>query len=196
MAIGMALVGAGLALRWALEAFGPLPLDRAPATVVEHVKTTPASAEVLQFFSATGGAVIAAFVVLSSAVVVGRRLGRRCAALVLLAALALPLVTALRGAWATTPGFGDLVYPEGSNYPSRHAVFFAAVLGPLTWMAWRRRAFDAALILLLVVLLGGLSRVLSGAHLPSDVVGGYLFGAGWAVLVGGALGLRPRQGRR
>lgn len=71
---------------------------------------------------------------------------------------------------------------SGPGFPSGHAFSSVVVLGLLCYLAtslmppgkllWTVRVVSALLVSLI-----GLSRVWLGAHWPSDVVGGYLYGA-------------------
>jgi undecaprenyl-diphosphatase len=88
----------------------------------------------------------------------------------------------------------DLPRPQGTaavrvftpSFPSGHATASAAVyltIGGL--MALRasssaERAFVVAAAILLVLMIGS-SRVYLGVHYPSDVLAGWLIGAGWAI---------------
>ena len=72
--------------------------------------------------------------------------------------------------------------PQDMGIPSGQATFAFLLGGVLIYLAWQhleypplRWAVCAALALL--VLAVGLSRVYLGMHRPSDVLGGYLFGA-------------------
>ena len=72
--------------------------------------------------------------------------------------------------------------PLNMGFPSGHAAFAILLGGALIYLVWQRLdnaplrwAVCAALALL--VLAVGLSRVYLGVHWPSDVLGGYLFGA-------------------
>lgn len=81
--------------------------------------------------------------------------------------------------------FADLVVP-GLSFPSGHASMSALVfltIGAL--IAARRRLVKERIYILaiaaLLALLVGLSRVLLGVHWATDVLGGWAFGAAWAV---------------
>jgi undecaprenyl-diphosphatase len=77
----------------------------------------------------------------------------------------------------------------GTSFPSGHAFLSSAVylsLGAVAWTilhplpAARRLALGAAI---LIVALVGATRVILGVHYPSDVLGGWLAGGLWALLV-------------
>jgi undecaprenyl-diphosphatase len=77
-----------------------------------------------------------------------------------------------------------LVLVKTSSFPSGHAtssmVFFLALALALTVRSrWHRAAAGAAVTLSFLV---GTSRVMLGVHWPSDVIGGWAFGALWVML--------------
>jgi undecaprenyl-diphosphatase len=67
------------------------------------------------------------------------------------------------------------------DYPSGHTSFVVAVIGYLGLIAWRHERRWLALLAALLVAGVGPARVVTGIHLVSDVIGGYLLGA--AVLI-------------
>jgi len=91
------------------------------------------------------------------------------------------------------------VQPEFS-FPSGHAmnslVFYVA-LALIVWGRWGRRAGVISTVLAtLLALLIGTSRIDLGYHYFTDVVGGFLAGAAWLLIVAAAFsgGPRKRQG--
>jgi undecaprenyl-diphosphatase len=77
-----------------------------------------------------------------------------------------------------------LVLVKTSSFPSGHAtssmIFFLALALALTARSrWHRAAAGAAVTLSFLV---GTSRVMLGVHWPSDVIGGWAFGALWVML--------------
>ncbi len=72
--------------------------------------------------------------------------------------------------------------PQDMGFPSGHAAFAILLAGVLIYLAWQhvenpRARWGLCAALALLVLAVGLSRVYLGVHWPSDVLGGYLFGA-------------------
>lgn len=68
------------------------------------------------------------------------------------------------------------------SYPSGHATSAAVVYLLLAWLVplrWRRAAWSLAGVM---ILLNGVSRIMLGVHWASDVIGGTLLGAGFALL--------------
>lgn len=79
-------------------------------------------------------------------------------------------------------------HPGASSYPSGHTilfVFYAVILMVCLgykYIPRRWRPLGWA-IAVLFVLVGGFSRIYSGAHWPSDVLAGLLIGVGWLCFV-------------
>lgn len=81
----------------------------------------------------------------------------------------------------------------GPGFPSGHAMAALLFAGYLAWLLLRQRprprqARRLAILLLLLAILSGLSRVYLGAHYLSDVLAGYCAGIVWLTL---CLGLHP-----
>lgn len=88
------------------------------------------------------------------------------------------------------PG-GDIpLYTETlSSFPSAHAALAAALFGFLIYSLWRfsksknfRKIFYSVLLFLIIILVG-FSRLYLGVHFLSDILAGYLTGLMW-VLIG------------
>ena len=185
-----ALVLVGAIRAW-LQWIGPLPGDRYAAA---HAQAPPSfdSAgvrRVTSFFSSLGTPVVASSIVLVGLVVLCFWADPRTVAGLLVACIVIPLNALLKVLSGPTPLWSQ-AHEFGHNFPSGHVAFATCVIGYLGWVAVRRKLWPLALLALLLILGMGPARVLSGAHLVSDVVAGYLVGA--AVLVPAvAAGINP-----
>ena len=124
--------------------------------------------------------------VVASALVAWRFLGRAVGIMVLAAALTSLINIGLKLAIGRPRPTPDLVhvldvYNHSSGFPSGHAFFAGVFLGFVAYMiatcVRRRRLRVLSLAGLLIYFLSiGASRVYLGAHWTSDVLGGYLIG--------------------
>ncbi len=80
------------------------------------------------------------------------------------------------------------IHLPNQSYPSGHVVLYVSLFGFLLYLALQssgpvRLRRILVILLAIPVLLVGLSRVYLGAHWPSDVVGGYLLGSFWLIMM-------------
>ena len=84
------------------------------------------------------------------------------------------------------PGIEHMVSVETLSYPSGHAMSAMAFYGFLMYLFYRFKIniflkIGIILLLALLILSIGLSRIYLGVHFPSDIVGGYIAGFIWVV---------------
>lgn len=110
--------------------------------------------------------------------------GRRPALAIVAAVLFANIASSLLKAAFDRPRpdlIAHLDHVSSASYPSGHATSAAALYLMLALLApsrWRRQAWTLAV---LMIGLTGLSRVMLGVHWPSDIVGGILLGAAFAL---------------
>ncbi len=124
--------------------------------------------------------------VVAASIVVWRCLGRWEAVLVLMTWLSSPIESGLKLMVARPRPTPDLVRifqdEPGNGFPSGHAFLAIVFWGLLAYLVLARVRSRGLRVLasagsIVIVLLIGVSRVYLGAHWPSDVLGGYIFGA-------------------
>jgi undecaprenyl-diphosphatase len=99
---------------------------------------------------------------------------------VLLAFGAVAVNTALKTLFGPTQLYADAVgSTESVNFPSGHVAYATALFGFFAFLGLERRRAEVVVVSLLLIVAMGPARIISGAHFPSDVVGGYLVGAAW-----------------
>ncbi len=84
------------------------------------------------------------------------------------------------------PGIEHMVSVETLSYPSGHAMSAMAFYGFLMFLFYRFKIniflkIGIILLLALLILSIGLSRIYLGVHFPSDIAGGYIAGFIWVV---------------
>ena len=73
-------------------------------------------------------------------------------------------------------------HQHSHDYPSGLVAFTTAVFGFLGLVAWRHGRRWMAAVALVLILASGPARVVTGIHLVSDVIGGYLLGGAMLLL--------------
>ena len=184
--VGLALVLL-TALLGATVRSAPLSLDQSTFTAVNAANAGVLGA-VFSLGNVLGSVAIWTLLVVGTCAVFWV-LGHRRAALILVLAdlsaeaASFTLKALVDRARPTTGLVADIV--ATASFPSGHVVRATAVLLVLLAIAgWRPASrASAAVGIAAYLLILGAARVASGEHWPSDVIGGYLLGAGWAALV-------------
>jgi len=176
---------------WLLvEYVGPFPGDQRAAAAAANGPLVGLDLQIVSFFGQLGTEAVAAMTVLVACAALWSAIGRRAAAWVLGASLAVLANDVLKAALGPTP---LALNQSAPNFPSGHVVYATAFFGSLGWLAWRRHQPEAVAICAFAILAMGPARVLSGSHVVSDALAGYLFGAGWLLALAAAFS-RSRPG--
>ena len=188
IAVWVVLVVSGVALAFATRGAGPLPGDLALAHLIQQ----PPPDGLLGFWLVRASDVVW---LLSPLAVLLALVGRRwlAALFILLGSSAGILVgVVIKQLVARPRPTADLVRvydtPESYAFPSTTAFFAAVFLGAVGYLIWQAQprrsvAVVAFGVLLLLLSSSGLSRVYVGAHWSTDVLGGWLLGGAWLLLL-------------
>jgi len=193
LALGAAACFSGVAMLFVLvEHVGPFPGDQRALAAAANGPLVGLDLQIVSFFGELATEAVAAMTVVVACAALWSALGLRAAAWVLGASLAVLANDILKATLGSTPLSIDQDTP---NFPSGHVVYATAFFGSLGWLAWGRHQREAVAVCAFAILAMGPARVLSGSHVVSDVLAGYLFGAGWLLAIGAAFG-RARHGVR
>ena len=159
---------------------------RISTDLVLHVgKSDPAFIAFMQGVSWIGGGTPRWIIVIGLTALIWRWSGPRCAVALAAASLLSNLASSLLklGFGVTRPALiPHLDHQTSFSYPSGHATSAAVVYLLLAWLVpsrWRRAAWSLAGVM---ILLNGTSRMMLGVHWASDIVGGTMLGAAFALL--------------
>ena len=188
VAVWVALVASGSGLAFVARGAGPLPVDLALSRFIQQ----PASDGFAGFLLLYASDLVW---LLSPLVVLVALVGRRWSAALFIslsASTGMLVGEAIKPLSARPRPTADLVRvqetPDSYGFPSSTAFFAVVFLGMVGYLVWRappRRPAAIATFGILLVLLSssGLSRVYVGAHWATDVLGGWLLGGAWLILL-------------
>jgi membrane-associated phospholipid phosphatase len=85
------------------------------------------------------------------------------------------------------PNVNRIIEADGFSFPSGHSMGSITYYGFLVYLILRsaRKPLSKAglgILLCLVILLIGISRIYLGVHYPSDVLAGYMAGGAWLII--------------
>ena len=211
LVLGITLAGAGLLLALAARGAGPLPGDLALTRAIQ--RAIPPDSGIGAILRSLGRIIWGVPLVAVVAALLARWWAAAVALLVaggtalIVGELLLPPIVARPRPTAALVRVEQPLPADGYGFPSGTVLFAVVTLGLIGYLVWTGRAarpgragplaiVTASLAALLVVLVS-LSRVEAGAHWPSDVLGGWLCGGAWLlVLVAAYRGWRGGDGRR
>jgi membrane-associated phospholipid phosphatase len=186
VAAWVALVVGGSVLAFAARGAGLLPGDLALTRSLQKLPPDSALGTLLSY----AGEVV--WFLAIAALAVALLMSRWLAALfILLASLTSVFIgEALKLLVASPRPSAELVRvvdpQQGHGFPSSTALLSVVLLGMIVYLIWQPRRSVAVVamgISPLMVLLIGLSRVYVGEHWATDVVGGWLFGDAWLLVL-------------
>ena len=188
LAVWVALVASGSGLALAARGAGPLPGDLALSRSIQQ----PAPYGLVDLVFAHASDLVW---LLAPLAVLVALVGRRWSAAVFISlagSTGMLVGEAIKPLAARPRPTADLVRvqetPESYAFPSSTAFFAVVFLGMVGYLVWRgqpRRPVAIVTLGILPVLLfsSGLSRVYVGAHWATDVLGGWLLGGAWLILL-------------
>jgi membrane-associated phospholipid phosphatase len=179
--ISGALFGFVLGLRAWVQWVGPFPGDR---YAIDHYSGSHLGLPtwVINSYVSIAEPVTVVVMLLAAIWALWRRVEPRASIGLALAALIIVWNAVLKVAFGATPLWSQ-AHHIGVNYPSGHTSYVTAVFGYLAWLGARGRQPALVAVCVLIIIGMGPERVLSGTHLVSDVIGGYLLGLAWLILV-------------
>lgn len=87
----------------------------------------------------------------------------------------------------TRPDINRLVQITGFSFPSGHSTVSMSFYGYLAYLIFKnvksRLRYLYAILLILLVLMIGISRIYLGVHYASDVIAGFCEGASWLIIL-------------
>src|SRR3989338_2509027 len=188
--LSLVILGYLLVLIHAVVVKGPfIGLDNRLSGLVLFVRD-PFLNRIMLFVTNLAGLPALGFVVALTAFLIARRAWMRATVFAIGVSTALGLHSILKWIFdRPRPTFNQvLVSVSSSSFPSGHAVIAVVLYGFFAYVLigivrnWRTKitVFLATVFLIILV---GISRVYLGVHWPSDVLGGYLLGAWWLVVM-------------
>lgn len=174
-----------------LQEVGPLPGDRWALRFPLWPARPLPWRNLIELFNVLGSPIIAFVVVAIAAYLLIRGGLRRSGWYVVVASLAVVPNAIVKAISGPTPLWSATHADQTANFPSGHAAFIVGLAGSLAIVAWQHRRRDLVLLACVAIAWMGPSRVFLGAHLPSDVVAGYLMGLAWLTVA--TVLLQPRR---
>lgn len=192
-ALVILLITCAIALSVAAHFFSVFPFDLKITRELRE-EQTPVFSQTMQWVSVLGETWIEAVLVgtVMAIFLVRRRWPEVVFVLATVSSVVLTSVLKVLIGRPRPPSFlgdpGDLFWSvDQFSFPSGHVLFYIVFFGFIAFLAWSHltgyvRWFIIAICGLLIVLIGP-SRVYLGAHWASDVIGSYVIGVLWLVMI-------------
>lgn len=161
--------------------------DRSVLTLLRSDVATPLLDSVMLVVTDFGGVTAVSLLTAALAVVMWKkRMFSRAAVLLLTMTGIAAAVTMLKLIFARErpSNVGEIVQETSFSFPSGHSMGSMGLAVIVVLLLWKTKWRVPALTLgIIYVLLIGFSRLYLGVHYPTDVLAGWLLGAGWASAV-------------